>query len=121
MHRISNVKWGQLNHGDQQWPPFFIQEFQKGSLKNKNYLFGKISPNGFGISEVAEGVSKRSGERPKGHFAYSELCEVASDSKRVSITRKNSEAIMPKRSERPEPTAGRRGGASDFGITYRRI
>ena len=37
-----------------------------------------ISDNGFGISEVAGGISERSGEIPKGNFAYSVLCEVAS-------------------------------------------
>ena len=37
-----------------------------------------ISHNGFGISEVAGGISERSGEIPKGNFAYSVLCEVAS-------------------------------------------
>jgi len=37
-----------------------------------------MSYNGFGISKVAGGISERSGEIPKGNFAYSVLCEVAS-------------------------------------------
>ena len=41
-----------------------------------------ILHNGFGISEVAGGISERSGEIPKGNFAYSVLCEVASVSER---------------------------------------
>ncbi|MCG2698790.1 hypothetical protein L6307_06955 [Candidatus Parcubacteria bacterium] len=49
------------------------------------------------------------------------LCEVASESEWRSITGIISEAVMPKRSERPEPTEGRRGGANDFGITFRHI
>ncbi|MBU4347417.1 hypothetical protein KKF23_02565 [Patescibacteria group bacterium] len=57
----------------------------------------------------------------RGHFAYSVLCEVASESEWRSITGIISEAVMPKRSERPEPTEGRRGGANDFGITFRHI
>jgi len=47
-------------------------------------LQGEISSNGFGISEVAGGISQRSGEIPKGNFAYSVLCEVASVSERLA-------------------------------------
>ncbi|KKS34099.1 MAG: hypothetical protein UU95_C0017G0014 [Parcubacteria group bacterium GW2011_GWC2_42_12] len=56
---------------------FFSKKISKRLYKKIKCLFFKISYNGFGISEVAEGISQRSGEMPKGHFAYSELCEVA--------------------------------------------
>ena len=75
-----------------------------------------ITPNGFGISEVAGGISERSGEIPKGNFAYSVLCEVAS----VSERRAEPE-LFPKplcRKGASDPTDRREGGgASDFGIT----
>jgi len=58
---------------------FFSKKISKRLYKKIKCLFFKISYNGFGISEVAEGISQRSGEMPKGHFAYSELCEVASE------------------------------------------
>ena len=51
-------------------PGFFMENYKNISLK--------FRPNGFGISEVADGISERSGEIPRGHFAYSVLCEVAS-------------------------------------------
>ncbi|MBU4347554.1 hypothetical protein KKF23_03280, partial [Patescibacteria group bacterium] len=57
----------------------------------------------------------------RGHFAYSVLCEVASESERQSITGIISEAVMPKRSEQPDPGRAGGGGASDFGITYPNI
>ena len=82
--------------------------FDRNKLPKKSKIIKKflaISHNGFGISEVAEGIANPpagGGAIPRGNFAYSELCEVASASERQSITRKNSEAIMPKRSERPD-------------------
>ena len=36
-----------------------------------------MSPNGFGISEVSEGILERSGRIPRAHFAYSVLSDVA--------------------------------------------
>ena len=79
-----------------------------------------MSYNGFGISKVAGGISERSGEIPKGNFAYSVLCEVAS----VSERRAEPE-LFPKPLCRkgvsdptdPELAEGEGGGASDFGIT----
>jgi len=79
-----------------------------------------MSYNGFGISEVAGGISERSGEIPKGNFAYSVLCEVAS----VSERRAEPE-LFPKplcRKGASDPTDRREGGgASDFGITFKNI
>jgi len=66
---------------------------------------------------VAGGISERSGEMPEGHFAYSVLCEVASDSERRAEPE-----LFPKplcRKGASDPTDRREGGgASDFGITY---
>jgi hypothetical protein len=45
--------------------------------KKAKIFLKKISHNGFGISEVAGGIPP-SGGRPEGHFAYSELGDVAS-------------------------------------------
>ena len=39
-----------------------------------------MSPNGFGISEVSEGILERSGRIPRAHFAYSVLSDLNLDS-----------------------------------------
>ena len=49
----------------------------RGALCKISERSERILHNGFGISEVAGGISERSGERPRGYFAYSVLCDVA--------------------------------------------
>ena len=64
-----------------------------------------MSPNGFGISEVSEGILERSGRIPRAHFAYSVLSDVATEAEGEGATKRTgiiSEAVIWK-SERPKP------------------
>jgi len=55
------------------------KKISKGLKYNIETIFSEILGNGFGISEVAEGILERSGRMTRGYFAYSVLSEVATE------------------------------------------